>query len=521
MNQIIKTLLCAILLFSISPIHNDDFAYADNVQNDLFVNASVINLREGPGLSYPILKELKQNEQMKKVQQNGDWIQVEVDGKTGWVALWLTKTIQSKETTKTSSKAIVISQVDYLNVRLDATVSSSVLTQLSVGQEATYLKETDEWIQIEVNGKIGWVSKKYVSLTKASAESNSTKKKSSQTASEANVFTVNVAAVNIRKKPNLNAKKLGTIKNGEQYDVLSHSGNWVQIQYKKGKKGWVYSFYGTFSQAKKSTATKTNDRLTILYDGTNLREQPNTGSNVLYRANPGETFEIVESENNWYKIRIADDQYAYVANWVVSTDKASKTSTATKKKQETRKKGTLNGLTIVIDPGHGGNDHGTTGVTGTPEKSVNLETAELLTDKLRAAGANVVLTRESDKYIDLRTRVYISHKEDADAYISIHYDASEMSSVNGFTTYYATSNQKELAEYVHKGVGSKVTLKDRGVQPGNYFVIRENKQPAILLELGYLSNSTEERTINTDYYREQATQGIYKGLIAYFDNKLK
>ena len=52
-------------------------------------------------------------------------------------------------------------------------------------------------------------------------------------------------------------------------------------------------------------------------------------------------------------------------------------------------------------------------------------------------------------------------------------------------------------------------------------VIRENRQPAILLELGYLSNSSEERTVSTDYYREEATQGIYKGLIKYFDAKLK
>lgn len=65
-----------------------------------------------------------------------------------------------------------------------------------------------------------------------------------------------------------------------------------------------------------------------------------------------------------------------------------------------------------------------------------------------------------------------------------------------------------------------ISLKDRGTQPGDYLVLRENKQKAILIELGYLSNPSEERNVTTQNYREQATHGIYNGIINYFNAQL-
>ena len=130
------------------------------------------------------------------------------------------------------------------------------------------------------------------------------------------------------------------------------------------------------------------------------------------------------------------------------------------------------------------------------------------------------MTRESDVYVDLRKRVAVAHQVEADAFISLHYDATENSSVSGITTYYTNSYQKELAEYVHAGLADKVSLRDRGVQPGNYLVLRENRQKAILIELGFLSNPSEERAISSNHYREQATLGIYEGIVDFFDAQL-
>ena len=509
---------------SVLPLQNQHTAQAQSSEQ-LIVHASVLNLREGPGLSYPVVLKLNDGDRVKKLEAKGDWYKVEVKGKVGWVASWLTRSVISSDTEATVSTS-VLSNVDRLNLRLEPSLSSSVLSQLQRGQTALYIKETNNWVQVEYENQIGWVSKQYVTIVSGDSKKNTTTSEVSNTQQITDkLFTVNVSAVNIRQKPSLNAEKLGAIKLNEQYEVLDRSNNWIQIEYAKGKKGWVYSFYGTFKNAVKTDSKQKLGAITIMYDRTNLREQPSTNGNVVARANAGESYTIVSIENDWYKISLSNGKKAYVANWVVQSGNVENNKqSSTKSKSSTtttRKKGTLNGLTIVIDPGHGGNDHGTTGVQGTAEKSVNLLTADLLKSKLRAAGAEVVMTRESDKYVDLRKRVSISNQQQADAFISIHYDASNLPSINGFTTYYTNANQKKLADAIHSGLASKVKINNRGVQPGNYLVLRENRQPAVLLELGFLSNSSEERTITTDYYREQATQGIYNGLIKYFDNQLK
>lgn len=497
----------------------------------LYVNAEILYLREGPGLSYPILDTLKEGTEIISIEKQGDWHHVQVGQQKGWVAAWLVKTANGQQ--DSSTEKTVISQVNSLNVRVAPSLSASVLTKISSGTESKFLKQEQDWIQIQFGEMTGWVFAEYVtvkeakSVTPATPSDNRQQEQSNEPMQQIdpNTFTVNVSGVNIRKKPDLTAKKLGVATEGQQFKVLGRDHNWVEIEYEKGKKGWVYSFYGTYTKQQKQNPSSgkevAKNFVTIIYDGTNLRESPSTSSNVVVIADAGHTYPIVESEGDWFKIAVNDRQTAYVANWVVSENNSQgTTSQSSTKKASERKQGTLKGITIVLDAGHGGVDRGTTGVRGTDEKDINIITAELLRSKLQSAGAHVVMTRESDVFVDLRKRVAVSHQAGADAFISIHYDANEDSSVSGFTTYYTNGYQKELAEYVHDGLASKVNLKDRGPRFGNYLVLRENRQHAILLELGYLSNASEERAITTDYYREQATLGIYQGLLNYFDDQL-
>lgn len=495
---------------------------------DIVVSAEILYLREGPGLSYPILSTLKEGQQLSSIEKQGDWIHVTVDGIDGWVASWLTKEVSTNMDEQLTTPKTVISQVDRLNVRSEPSLSATVYTQLFIGAEALFLKQEGDWIQIQYGDIIGWVSASYVAINENIAEAIKTdenidvvEEQAQQIISEndPNTFTILVDEVNIRKKADLNAKKLGVATKGQQFKVLDRENNWVQIQYSKKKTGWIYSFYGTFTvQQEQSTdpLIPAAEKVTTLYNGTNIREAASTNANVIQRANAGEQFTIVEQEGDWFKIDIGQ-QFAYVSSSVVSVNTENKISETN---EEQRKKGTLKGVTIVIDPGHGGNDGGTTGVRGTNEKDITLKTAELLKSKLRAAGATVELTRETDIYVDLRKRVSIAHQTNADAFISIHYDATEDNSISGFTTYYYNSMQRPLAEAVNAGLASKVDLRDRGTQPGDLLVLRENRQQAVLIELGYLSNPNEERTVTTDYFREQATLGIYEGILNYFDAQL-
>mgnify|MGYP003445780725 CR=1 FL=1 len=518
MKRLFHLFVALILLFCVA-IPKLSLAAND----DLVVTGEILNLREGPGLSYPILATLKKGDSLSVIEKAGDWIHVQAGNKEGWVASWLTAS--KPKTKEAKTEKLIISQVDHLNIRAEPSLSATVLAQLSSGDEANYIKSQNDWIQIQFGTITGWVSASYVT-TKDVSQLTTAQPTSSSSSVSGSTFTITVDALNVRKKADLTSKKIGVVYKGEQFKVLDQVNNWVQIQYNDKTKGWLYSFYGTFSSKEAVTTTsqqkkKSNNSVTIIYDGTNLRQQASTSSEIVERANAGQSYSILATEGDWYKVALTNGRTAYVANWVVSLNDTAEQTSTTKKPSSDRKKGTLKGVTIVIDPGHGGNDHGTIGVRGTDEKSVNLKTAELLKSKLRSAGANVVLTRESDIYVDLRKRVSVAHQVEADAFISLHYDATENSSISGITTYYTNSYQQELAEYVHAGLAKKVSIRDRGVQPGNYLVLRENRQKAILIELGFLSNPSEERTITTDYYREQATLGIYQGLLSYFDAQLK
>ena len=147
---------------------------------------------------------------------------------------------------------------------------------------------------------------------------------------------------------------------------------------------------------------------------------------------------------------------------------------------------------------------------------MTLETAGYLFNKLKAAGADVTLTRQRDEYLSLSSRVDIASYRDADAFISIHYDSTKNNSVRGLTTYYYHPWQKELAVNIHSAVIGQTNMKDRGARFGDYYVIRENSQTAILIELGFLSNPSEELHVTSNQYQQSAATGIYEGLARYF-----
>ncbi|AYC29719.1 SH3 domain-containing protein [Paenisporosarcina cavernae] len=502
----LRLFLCILFLLFSTTIPTISYAQDPEIE----INVPTLKVRNGPGLAYAIVDQVKKGDTYRVLDKQNDWYQIETATTKGWVASWYTT---SKKSSTQEKVYTVISQVNKLNVRSQASLNAAVLTQMNAGNEASFVQTNGDWTEVVFQGQQGFVASKYI--TKETQNNNKPTPEKVDNPS----FEVKVSALNVRSKADLSAKKVGTVIKGDRFTILDRKTNWVKIQLNSKNTGWVFSFYGTESELPPTSSTKTkieSKTVTVVYNGTNVRKEPSTNSEVVYRASAGETFTVSGNEGGWYKIDDSSFGTAYLANWVVSSEEKS----VSEKPVEKRKKGTLNGVTIVIDPGHGGNDHGTTGARGTEEKGITLQTAELLYSKLSQAGANVVLTRESDTYVGLRKRVSIGHQQSADAFISLHYDATDSSSINGFTTYYLNSYQKELAQAVHEQLKTKISLRDRGVQRGNYLVLRENKQKAILIELGFLSNPSEERTLVTEQFREQATIGIYDGIIAFFDQQL-
>lgn len=175
--------------------------------------------------------------------------------------------------------------------------------------------------------------------------------------------------------------------------------------------------------------------------------------------------------------------------------------------------------TIVIDPGHGGTDPGAIGSTGLQEKAVVLDISKRVATQLQAMGAEVILTRSEDITVSLPERVKITSNARADAFISIHANASRSGGPTGTETLFADTvpMSKVLAEHIQTALVSQIRQFDRGARERNdLMVIREVKCPACLVEVVFMSNLAEELLLLDPAFREKAARGIVNGTVSYF-----
>ena len=206
--------------------------------------------------------------------------------------------------------------------------------------------------------------------------------------------------------------------------------------------------------------------------------------------------------------------------------------------------------TVVIDPGHGGEEEGAVGPTGLKEKELVLDLSQRLGELLRRAGLNVVLTRDSDQEVDLSLRTALANHMKADLFISIHANFSARSKARGAETYFlswdggdadsdalarregshapsgASSSERidlvlwEMAQAEHLGrssllaeeiqdeMNSLAGIPSRGVKQAPFRVLVGAAMPAVLVEVGFLSNAEEEAQLAGTPYRERVAAAL-------------
>lgn len=322
---------------------------------------------------------------------------------------------------------------------------------------------------------------------------------------------INTEILNVRSGPGQNFEEITEVHADETYSILQQKENWVEIQL-DSTTGWVTTEYisiqGKTSNKEQQQNSKesTIDKITISYDNTHLRSGPSTDYEIIGFAKKGTTFDVLSETDGWYKIK-QEDLVGYLNKQFVK--EAVKTS--------------LTGIenkTIVIDPGHGGRDVGAIGASGSFEKNFAYKTSIELKQQLTILGANVILTRSEDEFISLGSRSSFANVAGTDAFISIHYNSTPaLPNVTGIGTYYYHGQNKELATYVQKELIKETNAKDRGVAFGDFSVIRQTFKPAILIELGFLSNQEKEKLLQTNAYQKKLVQGMVNGLHKYFANK--
>ncbi|MBG9816177.1 N-acetylmuramoyl-L-alanine amidase [Bacillus safensis] len=188
----------------------------------------------------------------------------------------------------------------------------------------------------------------------------------------------------------------------------------------------------------------------------------------------------------------------------------------------TQLKNAVLGETIFIDPGHGAQDAGAIG-NGLLEKNINLEVALKLQSRLHQAGALTVMSRTSDTFDSLQTRVSKGAQASADIFISIHANANDNSRANGteayYDTTYAAANSIKLAQKVQPRMVSALGTRDRGVKTAGFYVIKYSKMPSILLETGFVTSPIDASILKSSAAKDRLASGIATGVSNYFDAK--
>lgn len=398
-------------------------------------------------------------------------------------------------------------QANFLNVRLGPSLSYDTITQVKRGEHLTILSEKNDWYQVRIDSdKIGWVASWLIANNDANTSSNT-------------FGVIKAPNTNVQKYPQKSSPVLGTLMQSDKVNIVYSQNNWSQILFDKTV-GWIPNSELIItdkvpekiqqgSQNSGTAKTANIQSVTTLQNNTQIYQQPRLNSKIVAHITDQTTLPYLGRSGKFYKIRLNSGEEGYIASGLVSiSDTHHALPTAATKLPE---------ATIVLDPGHGGNDPGALSANQKHyEKTYTLKVMQMLQAKLEQTGANVILTRHSDTNIALADRARTANKLNADVFISLHFDASDNGHASGITTYYYSAKKdRQLAQHINQNL-KHTALPNRGLKFGNFEVLRENEQPAILIEGGYINNKKDYQKISNPTYQKQLTEAIYQGLVQNF-----
>jgi len=170
---------------------------------------------------------------------------------------------------------------------------------------------------------------------------------------------------------------------------------------------------------------------------------------------------------------------------------------------------------IVIDAGHGGSDCGAIR-SGINEKDITLDISKRVQKLLEKKGYVVAMTRTDDTYVGLQERVDFSEIFNPDIFVSIHVNSSNSESPSGLETHYYKDNSLTLAKHLHASMLNNINSKDRGLFKSKFYVINHTTAPAVLVEIGFLSNANERAQLVSESRKNATAKAIAEGIDDYF-----
>ncbi|MFC0214783.1 N-acetylmuramoyl-L-alanine amidase [Paenibacillus chartarius] len=176
---------------------------------------------------------------------------------------------------------------------------------------------------------------------------------------------------------------------------------------------------------------------------------------------------------------------------------------------------------IVIDAGHGDHDGGAVSLTGKTEKTFNLAMAKKVEAILKTnPKVEVLMTRSDDTFVELNDRVDFANSHQADVFVSIHGNKLPgKPAIRGSETYYYNEQSLNLAKALHQSILTSAGFPDRGVRKNDFRVVKYTTMPAVLLEIGYLSNKTDENNMFDEAFQNRVAASIAQTILDYLNIK--
>lgn len=234
---------------------------------------------------------------------------------------------------------------------------------------------------------------------------------------------------------------------------------------------------------------------------------------------------ILPTNENTVNIQAKVSPDAKTIQTIIKTKEEQKKETDEKEpaisKSKVKEQSISNLYKVVIDAGHGGTDVGATR-DGIYEKNITLSIAKMVEKNLKNKDVQTTMTLDKDKTVSLQERCDISNKTRPDVFVSVHVNSSVNDAIYGVETHWWKADSKEYASIVHSHLAKnfgKWKTKDRGLFKSQFYVINHTEAPAILVEIGFISNENERKAIITQKRQSEIAKAISDGVMEYLKNK--
>lgn len=248
-------------------------------------------------------------------------------------------------------------------------------------------------------------------------------------------------------------------------------------------------------------------KMSVTTDNLNVRTGPSTSSTIIGKVHTGTPVEIYGYIGEWAYGK-AGTFKGYLSLAYLSTSSVSSSKRI-----------------IAIDAGHGGSDSGAI-ANGLKEKDINLDVSKRVQRLLTSKGIKVLMTRSTDVFYSLDYRASYGSKNGADTFVSIHTNSASPAA-SGSETYYSAAldkraaDSKQLASFIQNRLYKVMEHNNRGVKEAPFRVINANVLPAALVELGFVTNSSDANKLASNIYKERAATAIAEGIEDYYEWKEK